>query len=150
MRQLAFIKKGLVEWHEVPEPRLTAPVQVIVRPFVAARCDGDCVPPFHSLTNLMNAGIALHLLDPLATDVLGPTPFREPFAFGHECIATALAVGGDVRTVAVGDQAIAPWAISCGRCFACLSATVSNTYQLSGFGSAISVAGSCGNCWNSR
>jgi hypothetical protein len=31
MRQLAFIKKGLVEWHEVPEPRLTAPVQVIVR-----------------------------------------------------------------------------------------------------------------------
>ena len=74
MRQLAFIKKGLVEWHEVPEPRLTAPVQVIVRPFVAARCDRDCVPLFHSLTNLMNAGIALHLLDPLVTNVLGPTP----------------------------------------------------------------------------
>src|ERR1700738_4891385 len=90
MRQLTFIKKGLVEWHEVPEPRFTAPVQVIVRPFVAVRCDGDCVPLFHSLTNLMNAGIVLHLLDPLVTNVVDPTPFREPFAFGRECIATAL------------------------------------------------------------
>src|SRR6202521_6445387 len=118
MRQLTFIKKGLVEWHEVPEPRLNAPVQVIVRPFVAARCDGACVPLFHSLTNLMNAGIALHLHDPLVTNVLGPTPFREPFAFGHECIAIALALGGDVRTVAVGrssDCALGDlvWALLC-------------------------------------
>src|SRR5260370_14699628 len=68
MRQLTFIKKGLVEWHDVAEPRLAAPVQAIVRPFVAARCDGDCLPLFRSVTSLVNAGIALHFLDPLVTD----------------------------------------------------------------------------------
>ena len=150
MRQLTFIKKGLVEWHEVPEPRLTAPVQVIVRPFVAARRDGDYVPLFHSLTNLMNAGIALHLLDPLVTNVLGPTPFGSHLRLGTNALPLRWLWEATCVRLPSGDQANAPWAISCGRCFACLSATVSNTYQLSGFGSAISVAGSCGNCWNSR
>jgi alcohol dehydrogenase len=119
MRQLTFIKKGRLEWHEVPEPRLTNPLQAIVRPFVAARCDGDCLPLFRSVTNLMNAGIALHLLDPVVTDVLGPKPFQGPYAFGHECIATVLAIGDDVRTIRVGDHVIVPWAISCGNCFPC-------------------------------
>jgi len=119
MRQLTFIKKGRVVWQEVPEPRLTAPLQAIVRPFVAARCDGDCVPLFRSVTNLLNAGIALHLVDPVVTGVFGPKPFQGPFAFGHECIATVLAIGDDVRTVGVGDQVIVPWAISCGQCFPC-------------------------------
>jgi hypothetical protein len=81
MRQLTFTKKGRVEWQEVPEPRLTAPLQAIVHPLVAARCDRDCVPLFRSVTNLMNAGIALHLLDPLVANALGPKPFQGPFAF---------------------------------------------------------------------
>ena len=76
MRQLTFIKKGRVEWRQGPEPRLAGPLQAIVRPFVAARCDGDCVPLFRSLTNLVNGGIALHFLDPVVTDVFGPNPFR--------------------------------------------------------------------------
>jgi threonine dehydrogenase-like Zn-dependent dehydrogenase len=144
MRQLTFIKKGLVEWHDVPEPRLAAPVQAIVRPFVAARCDGDCLPLFRSVTSLVNAGIALHFLDPLVTEVLGPAPFRGPFAFGHECIATVLAVGEDVRTVAVGDQVIVPWAISCGSCFPCKNGLTAKCTQSGntmfsayGFGSAM-------------
>ena len=49
MRQLTFIKKGRVEWQEGPEPRLTGPLQAMVRTFVAARCDGDCVPLFRTL-----------------------------------------------------------------------------------------------------
>ena len=109
MRQLTFIKKGRVEGLEVPEPQLTDSLQAIVRPFVAARCDGDCVPLFRSLTNLMNAGIALHVFDPIVTDVLGRKPFQGPFAFGHECIATVQAVGEDVHRVRVGDQVIVPW-----------------------------------------
>jgi threonine dehydrogenase-like Zn-dependent dehydrogenase len=144
MRQLTFIKKGRVEWQEVPEPRLTAPLQAIVHPFVAARCDGDCVPLFRSVTNLMNAGIALHLLDPLVANALGPKPFQGPFAFGHECIAKVLAVGDEVRTVGVGDQVIVPWAISCGQCFPCqndLTAKCTRSgntmFSAYGFGSAM-------------
>ena len=144
MRQLTFIKKGRVEWQEGPEPRLTGPLQAIVRPFVAARCDGDCVPLFRTLPRFMNAGIALHLLDPLVTDVLGPKPLQGPFAFGHEGIATVQAVGDDVRTVGVGDQVIVPWAISCGKCFPCENGLTAkctrsgNTmFSAYGFGSAM-------------
>ena len=144
MRQLTFIRKGRVEWQEVPELRLTGPLQAIVHPFVAARCDGDCLPLFRSITNLMNAGIALHLLDPLVTNALGPKPFQGPFAFGHECIAKVLAVGDEVRTVSVGDQVIVPWAISCGQCFPCQNGLTAkctrsgNTmFSAYGFGSAM-------------
>ena len=144
MRQLTFIRKGRVEWQEVPELRLTAPLQAIVHPFVAARCDGDCLPLFRSVTNLMNAGIALHLLDPLVTNAFGPKPFQGPFAFGHECIAEVLAVGDEVHTVRVGDQVIVPWAISCGQCFPCQNGLTAkctrsgNTmFSAYGFGSAM-------------
>jgi threonine dehydrogenase-like Zn-dependent dehydrogenase len=119
MRQLTFIKKGRLEWRDAPEPRLTSSLQAIVRPIVAARCDGDCLPLFRSVTNLMNAGIALHFLDPVLNDALGPKPFRGPFAFGHECIATVLSTGDGVRTVRVGENVIVPWAICCGQCFPC-------------------------------
>jgi threonine dehydrogenase-like Zn-dependent dehydrogenase len=144
MRQLTFIKKGRLEWREVPEPQLTDSLQAIVRPFVAARCDGDCVPLFRSLTNLMNAGIGLHVLDPILTDVLGRKPFQGPFAFGHECIARVQAVGDDVHRVRVGDQVIVPWAISCGKCLPCQNGLTAkctksgNTmFSAYGFGSAM-------------
>ena len=144
MRQLTFIRKGRVEWQEVPDLRLTAPLQAIVQPFVAARCDGDCLPLFRSVTSLMKAGIALHLLDPLVTKAFGPKPFQGPFAFGHECIAEVLAVGDEVRTVGVGDQVIVPWAISCGQCFPCQNGLTAkctrsgNTmFSAYGFGSAM-------------
>jgi threonine dehydrogenase-like Zn-dependent dehydrogenase len=144
MRQLTFMKKGRLEWREVPELQLTGPLQAIVRPFVAARCDGDCLPLFRSLTNLMNAGIALHLLDPIVANVLGPKPFRGPFAFGHECIAKVLAIGDGVRTINVGDNVIVPWAISCGHCFSCrngLTAKCTNCgntmFSAYGFGPAM-------------
>ncbi len=119
MRQLVFLKKGRLEWQGCAELRLSSPIQAIVHPIVAARCDGDCVPLFRNLTHLVNAGIAVHVLDPVVRDALGPRPFDGPFAFGHECIATVLAVGDEVHTVAVGDRVIVPWAISCGNCFPC-------------------------------
>lgn len=35
----------------------------------------------------MRAGVALHYLDPLVTDRLGPYPCGKSFAIGHECVA---------------------------------------------------------------
>lgn len=144
MRQLIFLKKGRLEWRGRPELRLTSPIQAIVHPIVAARCDGDCVPLFRTLTHLMIAGIAMHVLDPVVGDVLGRRPFQGPFAFGHECIATVLAVGDEVHTVGVGDRVIVPWAISCGRCFPCRNGLTAKCAQSGktmfsayGFGSAM-------------
>jgi threonine dehydrogenase-like Zn-dependent dehydrogenase len=42
MRQLTYIKKGKLEWWDVPEPTLESPEDAIVRPIAASRCDGDC------------------------------------------------------------------------------------------------------------
>lgn len=43
MRQLTYIKKNVLEWWEVKDPVLQLATDVIVRPFAAARCDGDKV-----------------------------------------------------------------------------------------------------------
>jgi L-iditol 2-dehydrogenase len=42
-----------------------------------------------------------------------------PFAIGHECSATVLAVGGDVKRVKIGDRVAVEPAISCGECDQC-------------------------------
>ena len=41
MRQLTYIRPGVLEWWDVPQPRLEADTDALVRSFVAARCDGD-------------------------------------------------------------------------------------------------------------
>jgi threonine dehydrogenase-like Zn-dependent dehydrogenase len=119
VRQLTFVKKGVLEWREAPEPELRAPEEALVRPFVAARCDGDNLPLFNNAARLLQLGIAIHRIDPITRDVLGDPPLRGPFAFGHECVAEVVACGAEVRSVAPGDVVIVPWSISCGGCFNC-------------------------------
>ena len=117
-RVLTFVKKGYLEWREVPAPRLLAASDAIVRPIVASRCDGDAVFLFHDFSTALAAGAALHVIDPGVTS-LGARPFRGPFPYGHECIAEVVDVGEGVTTVRPGDVAIVPWAISCGACVSC-------------------------------
>jgi len=117
-RVLTFVKKGYLEWREVPAPRLLAASDAIVRPIVASRCDGDAVFLFHDFSTALAAGAALHVIDPGVTS-LGARPFRGPFPYGHECIAEVVEVGESVTTVRPGDVAIVPWAISCGACVSC-------------------------------
>ena len=117
-RVLTFVKKGCLEWREVPAPRLLAASDAIVRPIVASRCDGDAVFLFHDFSTALAAGAALHVIDPGVTS-LGARPFRGPFPYGHECIAEVVEVGEGVTTVRPGDVAIVPWAISCGACVSC-------------------------------
>lgn len=119
MRQLTYVGKERLVWWDVPEPRLEGPNEALVRPFVAARCDGDSVFLFRHITRLMQLGLALHYLDPVAYDLLGRRPFAPPFAVGHECVAEVIAVGSAVRTLRVGQQVVVPWAISCGACAHC-------------------------------
>lgn len=139
MKQLTYIKKNTLEWWDVEEPSLQSPSDAIVRPFAAARCDGDKVFLFNDITNLIRIGVALHYLDPITKDVLGKNPYKGPIPVGHECIAEVISCGNEVKEFKPGDKVIVPWAISCGRCLLCKSGLTSkcseagDTY-LSGYG----------------
>jgi threonine dehydrogenase-like Zn-dependent dehydrogenase len=118
MRQLMYVKKGVLAWREVAAPRLASPDDVLVRPFVASRCDGDAVFLFHDFGTALRAGALVNLIDPMVCS-LGKSPFRGPFPYGHECIAEVVVRGEAVKDVEVGDAVIVPWAVSCGECATC-------------------------------
>jgi len=118
MRQLTFIKARKLAWWDVPEPTLQAPGEALVRPFVAARCDGDTLFLRHNASPLLRLGAALHVVAPELGSDRGD-PFKGPFAYGHECVAEVIAVGGAVRDHHVGDVVIVPWSVACGACNPC-------------------------------
>jgi alcohol dehydrogenase len=118
MRALMVVKHGALAWRESAEPALRGDVDAIVRPFVAARCDGDPVFLRHDLERAMTLGARLHVLDDSFSS-RDTNPFAAPFAYGHECVAEITAIGKDVKHLSVGDRVVVPWSISCGTCRAC-------------------------------
>jgi alcohol dehydrogenase len=119
VRELAFIRSGRLAWRERDAPVLREPGDAIVRPFVAARCDGDTLPIHRPVSRLLQAGIALRAIDPVVACICGRVPFKGPFAIGHECVAQVLAVGSGVEQIRVGQTVVVPWAVSCGTCEPC-------------------------------
>jgi threonine dehydrogenase-like Zn-dependent dehydrogenase len=143
VRELAFIRSGRLAWRDRDAPILRDPDDAIVRPFIAARCDGDTVPIHRPVSRLMQAGIAVRAIDPVVGCICGRVPFRGPFAIGHECVAQVLAVGSGVQRVRVGQTVVVPWAVSCGTCEPCrrgltskCATTTSATLAAYGFGPA--------------
>lgn len=119
MRELNFIKSGVLEWRERPDPALLESTDALVRPFVASRCDGDTLPIHRNVSRAMQAGLKAGLIDPCVAAIVGGLPFEGPFGIGHEAIAQITAVGEDVTELQVGDIVVVPWAISCGTCREC-------------------------------
>lgn len=119
MRELNFIASGRLAWMDKPEPELRSGDDVLVRPFVVSRCDGDTLPIHHRVSRAMQAGLKLGLIDASVGHICGPQPFKGPFAIGHEAIGEIVAVGSAVEGLAVGDKVVVPWSISCGRCEQC-------------------------------
>jgi threonine dehydrogenase-like Zn-dependent dehydrogenase len=143
VRELAFVRSGSLAWRDRDRPTLRDPGDAIVRPFIAARCDGDTVPIHRPVSRLMQAGIAVRAIDPVVGCICGRVPFRGPFAIGHECVAQVLAVGSGVRRVRIGQTVVVPWAVSCGTCEPCrrgltskCATTTSATLAAYGFGPA--------------
>jgi alcohol dehydrogenase len=97
MRALVLKPGGHLTWASVAAPPPPGPLGAVVRPIAVATCDMD---------------------RPI---VLGATPFVAPLAFGHECVAEVLTVGGDVEHVAPGDRVVVPFQINCGRCPPCVA-----------------------------
>ncbi|MET3650385.1 zinc-dependent alcohol dehydrogenase [Dyella japonica] len=139
MRELAYMKTRRVEWRSVAEPRLHGPLEALVRPVIASRCDGDNLPIFNHVSTGLRAGIALHYFDPILPDVLGASPYGKPFAIGHECIAQVMECGENVQHIRKGQLVIVPWSISCGSCPTCHGGHTSHCSEagetlLSGYG----------------
>jgi alcohol dehydrogenase len=132
MRELTYLGPRRVAWRQVPEPTLGGAQEALVRPVIAARCDGDNLPIFNRVTTAMRAGVALHYLDPVTTDLLGTHPYRAPFAIGHECIAQVVDCGDEVRSIKPGQLVIVPWAISCGGCRNCSDGLTSRCTRAGG------------------
>ena len=118
MKQLTYIKPKTLAWWDVPEPQLGAPGEAIVRPIVAARCDGDAMFLRHDFERALRLGAALHLVDPAFGNARDDI-FSGPFAYGHECVAEVIEVGAGVREHAVGSLVVVPWSVSCGACRRC-------------------------------
>jgi alcohol dehydrogenase len=95
MRQLFFIRPGVLEWRDVPEPKLEGSGDAIVRPVAAASCDLD---------------IAI---------IRGEAPFLGPFPLGHDFVAEVVEIAPDVTAVQKGDIVIVAGSISCGKCGRC-------------------------------
>ncbi|MHB8296249.1 MAG: alcohol dehydrogenase catalytic domain-containing protein [Acidimicrobiales bacterium] len=90
MRELTFVEAGRVEWTDRPDPELTDPAAVLVRPTAVARCDLD----------LPMAKVGL-------------------FPVGHETVAEVIAVGDQVTSTRPGDKVLVPFEVSCGQCDRC-------------------------------
>jgi threonine dehydrogenase-like Zn-dependent dehydrogenase len=143
VRELVFIRSGSLAWRDRVAPILREPGDAIVRPFIAARCDGDTVPIHRPVSRLMQAGLAVGAIDPMVGCICGRVPFKGPFAIGHECVAQVLAVGSGVQHIRVGQTVVVPWAVSCGTCEPCrrgltskCATTTNGTLAAYGFGPA--------------
>ena len=95
MRELSVQAPGRLAWVDVPSPTLSSPRSALVRPIASASCDLD------------------------RRLIAGTTPFKPPFALGHECVAEVLEVGAAVTGVRRGDLVSVPWKIACGECAQC-------------------------------
>ena len=119
MRELRLVRAGHLEWAEREAPVIEEPRDVVVRPFVAGRCDGDALPISRRASRALRLGMHLGLVDPIVGDVCGPVPFKGPYAIGHECVAEVIDVGPEITGLRRGDAVIVPWSVSCGSCVEC-------------------------------
>ncbi len=95
MKELMVRGPGHLAWVEAPSPTLASIYSALVRPIASASCDLD------------------------RRLIAGVTPFKPPFALGHECVAEVLEVGAAVTGVRRGDLVSVPWKIACGECRQC-------------------------------
>jgi threonine dehydrogenase-like Zn-dependent dehydrogenase len=136
MKQLYFIKKEKLEWREVPRPGISHKQEAIVRPFAVAKCDLDDAFLFSNVSLKIKIGTALGKVDPKYNSIFGDI-LKGPFPFGHECVATVIETGDDVKNIKVGDVVSVPFQISCGSCVNCnkgFTSVCEKTPALSMFG----------------
>ncbi|MQY27775.1 alcohol dehydrogenase catalytic domain-containing protein [Nocardia aurantia] len=120
MKAVTWQGRGAVSVEEVPDPRIEAPTDAVVRVTSTAICGSDL-----HLYELLGA-----YMDP--GDVLG-----------HEPIGIVEEVGPEVTTLAPGDRVVIPFQISCGGCYMCSAGlpTQCETTQAREYGSGAALFG---------
>ena len=91
MQRFEYVKKGELRYVDAPMPVLQCDDDAIVQPVVSATCDLD------------------------RAIIMGLTPFKGPFALGHETVAKVLEVGDKVTHVKPGQLVVVPWHVACGN-----------------------------------
>lgn len=96
MKAVVFRGIGDIRLEEVPEPKIQAPTDAIVRLTASAICGTD-----------------LHM-------VRGTLAGMKPGTIlGHEGVGVVEELGADVRNLRVGDRVVIPSSIACGNCVYC-------------------------------
>src|SRR5919108_2736144 len=96
MKALVYQGPGSRSWDDVPDPRITAPTDIVMRVDAVTICGTD-----------------LHILK-------GDVPEVAPGTIlGHEAVGTVVETGDAVTTLAEGDRVLASCITSCGRCPSC-------------------------------
>ncbi|MGB0521660.1 MAG: zinc-dependent alcohol dehydrogenase [Flammeovirgaceae bacterium] len=145
MQQLYFVKKEKLEWREGIAPVITTKDDVLVRPFVVAKCDLDDAFLFNNVNLKIKIGSTLGMIDPSYKSTFGDL-MKGPFPFGHECVGQVIETGDNVSNIQVGDVVSVPFQISCGTCNSCLSGhtatcTTMNPISTYGFGKYLEFGG---------
>ena len=96
MKALTWHGKRDVRVEEVPDPRIEAPTDAIIKITSTAICGSD-----------------LHLYE-----VLGPY-LNTGDVLGHEPMGIVEEVGSEVTHIRAGDRVVIPFNISCGHCWMC-------------------------------
>ena len=97
MKAIAYHGPKIMRLDDVPDPRIEAPTDAVLRVTATAICGSD----LHMYNGFM-------------------VPFMKPGdIMGHEFMGVVEAVGPEVKRVKVGDRVIIPFLIACGHCFFC-------------------------------
>jgi threonine dehydrogenase-like Zn-dependent dehydrogenase len=86
---------GKVTCDEVPDPKIKAPTDAILKVTATAICGSD-----------------LHIYS-------GGIPQPRPMVLGHEFMGIVEEVGANVMNLKRGDRVVVPFPIACGHCFFC-------------------------------
>jgi len=111
MKAVAFHAPFTIECEDVPEPRLEAPADVLVRVDLAAICGSD-LHVYRGVERGLDRGTVL----------------------GHEFLGTVVEAGPEVHRWKPGARVVSPFSTSCGRCFFCTRGLTSRCEQSQLFG----------------
>jgi S-(hydroxymethyl)glutathione dehydrogenase / alcohol dehydrogenase len=95
MQAVVFHKPGDIRVHQIDDPKIENPEDIVLRVTCTAICGSD-----------------LHIYN-------GLIPQAGPMVMGHEFMGIVEETGGEVRAVKTGDRVVVPFPIACGGCFFC-------------------------------
>ena len=96
MKGVCFKSVGEIETIDLPDPEIQDSRDAIVKVSMAGLCGSD-LHVFHGREVGVDVGTVM----------------------GHELVGEVVAVGGDVKSIAIGERAFAPFTSNCGECYYC-------------------------------